>query len=42
MEYKIRELKQAEADVLDTFLYEAIYVPEGEKPPEKDIIKKPE
>ena len=42
MEYKIRELKKAEADVLDIFLYEAIYVPEGETPPEKDIIKNPE
>ena len=42
MEHKIRELKQAEADILGTFLYEAIYVPEGEIPPEKDIIKNPE
>lgn len=42
MEYKIRELRREEADILETFLYEAIFVPEGETPPEKDIIKNPE
>ena len=28
--------------VLDTFLYEAIFIPEGFEPPPKDIIKEPE
>ena len=32
-----RELKPDEHDLLKTFLYEAIYVPEGETPPEHSI-----
>ena len=42
MEYKIREIKVNEIDVLDDFLYEAIFIPEGAEPPSKDIIKQPE
>ena len=42
MEYKIRELKLEEAKVLDTFLYEAIYIPQGVASPSKEIINKPE
>ena len=42
MEYLIRELRQGEATILDTFLYEAIFVPEGIKAPPKEIIKRPE
>ena len=42
MEYKIRELKLEEAKVLDTFLYEAIYIPQGVSSPSKEIINKPE
>ena len=42
MEYIIRELKQEEVEVLDTFLYEAIFVPEGIEAPSKDIIEQPE
>ena len=38
MEYLIRELRQGEAAILDTFLYEAIFVPEGIKAPPKEII----
>ena len=34
----IRELKQDENKVLDTFLYEAIFIPEGVSAPPKDII----
>ena len=41
MEYKIRELKLEEAKVLDTFLYEAIYIPQGVASPSKEIINKP-
>ena len=41
MEYGIRELRPEETGVLDTFLYEAIFVPEGVEPPPKDIIKDP-
>ena len=42
MEYLIRELRQGEAAILDSFLYEAIFVPEGIKAPPKEIIKRPE
>lgn len=43
MNCKIREMREAEYPLLESFLYEAIFVPEGvtEKPP-KSIIKKPE
>jgi len=34
MDYTIRRLKQEETGILDTFLYEAIFIPEGvEAPP---------
>lgn len=42
MEYIIRKLKQEEVNVLDTFLYEAIFIPEGAEKPPKDIINRPE
>lgn len=42
MDYKIRELRQSEILILDVFLYEAIYVPEGTTAPPRDIIKQPE
>lgn len=42
MNYKIRELKQNEIKLLDTFLYEAIFIPEGVQAPSKDIIKHPD
>ena len=38
MNYLIRELKQDENKVLDTFLYEAIFIPEGVSAPSKDIV----
>lgn len=38
MDYRIRELKQEEVKVLDEFLYEAIFVPEGTEAPARDII----
>ncbi len=35
MEYQIREFRQEEYGVLNEFLYEAIFIPEGvEAPPE--------
>ena len=37
-----RELKENETELLRTFLYEAIFIPEGVKPPPKDIVDKPE
>ena len=42
MNYSIRELRQDENKVLDTFLYEAIFIPEGVPAPSKEIINQPE
>lgn len=42
MEYIIREIKQEEYEILNDFLYEAIFVPSGEQPPEKSVIYLPE
>ena len=42
MDYRIRELKQEEVKVLDEFLYEAIFIPEGTEAPARDIINLPE
>ena len=42
MDYVIRELKQNEINLLDTFLYEAIFIPEGVQAPYKDIIEHPD
>lgn len=42
MDYIIRKLKLEEGKVLDTFLYEAIFIPEGAEAPSKDIINQPE
>lgn len=42
MNYLIRKLKQSEAEILDIFLYEAIFIPEGVEAPPRDIIKRPE
>ena len=42
MDYKIRKLKQEEVKVLDTFLYEAIFIPEGVEAPPKEIINQSE
>ena len=39
MNYKIREIKKTEISLLDDFLYEAIFIPEGVTPPSRDIIK---
>ena len=42
MNYSIRELKRDENKILDTFLYEAIFIPEGVSAPPKDIINQPD
>ena len=41
-DYIIRETKKAEYDLLNDFLYEAIYIPDGVEPPPKSIINCPE
>lgn len=35
----IREIKKDEYKLLEDFLYEAIFIPEGVEKPSKDIIK---
>lgn len=42
MNYVIREMKESEYPLLKDFLYEAIYIPEGEEAPPKSIINSPE
>ena len=42
MDYTIREIRKHEYPLLDHFLYEAIFVPEGIEPPPKTIIASPE
>lgn len=37
MDYIIREIKESEYYLLNDFLYEAIFIPEGVTPPEKNI-----
>jgi len=41
-DYIIRELRTDELGVLGDFLYEAIFVPPGMKPPAREIIEQPE
>lgn len=42
MNYIIRKLRQEEVKILDTFLYEAIFIPEGVEAPPMGIINQPE
>ena len=42
MNYIIRNIRGNEIDLLKDFLYEAIYIPEGVEPPNKEIVEKPE
>lgn len=42
MDYRIREIKQEEYAILDEFLYEAIFIPDGVEAPPKSIIRQPE
>lgn len=38
----IREMQRAEYPLLESFLYEAIFIPSGVEPPPKSIINRPE
>ena len=38
----IRELRADETYILKDFLYEAIFIPEGEVPPDRSIVERPE
>ena len=40
--YVIRNMRKNENALLKDFLYEAIFIPEGVEPPERDIVEKPE
>ena len=42
MEYTIRKMTVMEYPLLNEFLYEAIFIPDGIKPPPKNIIASPE
>lgn len=42
MNYIIRQLKQNEVKVLNDFLYEAIFIPEGVDAPPRNVIYSPE
>ena len=42
MNYTIREMKQEEYALLNDFLYEAIYIPEGAEPPPRSVVSLPE
>ena len=42
MEYIIREIKPTEYHLLDDFLYNAIFIPQGVEPPPKSIIENDE
>ena len=42
MEYIIRDMKESEYPLLDDFLYEAIFIPEGMSPPPREITQGPE
>lgn len=42
MDYIIREIRKNESLLLNDFLYEAIYVPEGKPTPPKSVINLPE
>lgn len=42
MNYKIRQLREEEYILLNDFLYEAIYIPEGIEAPPRSIINQPD
>ena len=42
MDVTIRKIQKQEYPLLDNFLYEAIFIPEGIEPPPKTIITSPE
>lgn len=42
MNYTIRKIKESEYPLLNNFLYEAIFIPEGVEAPPREIINTPE
>lgn len=42
MNYNIRRIRESEYCVLNEFIYEAIFIPEGVEPPPKSIIEQPD
>ncbi len=42
MDYNIRKINENEYTLLDDFLYEAIFIPEGVEAPPKSIINQPD
>ncbi len=42
MQFEIRPLTPEEYPILEDFLYEAIFIPEGITPPPREIIRQPE
>ena len=42
MKYSIRPVCESEYPLLEDFLFEAIFIPEGAAPPSREIIKQPE
>ncbi len=42
IDYRIRPIEETEYPVLEDFLYEAIFIPEGVSAPPRDIIRLPE
>lgn len=42
MDYRIREIRQEEYAILDDFLYEVIFIPEGVEAPPNSIIRQSE
>lgn len=42
MNYRIRKIEENEQDLLEDFLYEAIFIPEGVTPPDRSIVEHPD
>lgn len=42
MDYNIRKIEEKEYILLENFIYEAIFIPEGVEPPPKSIINQPD
>ena len=42
MNYTIRKIRENEYNILDDFIYEAIFIPEGVEAPPKEIIYQPD
>ena len=40
--FEVRIMKETEYPVLKDFLYEAIFVPEGEEAPERSVLEQPD